>query len=253
VSADEYRELLRDFRGSGLADAPNEIFRPWAEEFACRVRELQDLGLEDGEDLGGKVMRTLRAMQGERKAGFVFGLSRDHSDDWGIRIARARQERERMTSSQPRTVSTKIQIPAEVRAQVVEGADADDTDDDLDVGAFPLLRDAARSKGMVLVGGVVKRDKLDRIRRNFGEHVEWIATDTGGTTAISSLENRVRARSVGAIVVLNGIIGHRHFEPLVEAARASSVPLAYGWRAGKASLAEAFREIEVAMGRVSSA
>ena len=57
----------------------------------------------------------------------------------------------------------------------------------------------------------------------------------------------------GLSAVLNGVIGHKHFEPLVDAARSSAVPFAYGWRAGKATLADAFREIEVALGRAAVA
>ena len=49
---------------------------------------------------------------------------------------------------------------------------------------------------------------------------------------------------VAAIVILEGLAGHKHFEPLVAAARQTGTPLAYGDTAGTGALRKAFSEIE---------
>jgi hypothetical protein len=46
-----------------------------------------------------------------------------------------------------------------------------------------------------------------------------------------------------------GLGGHKHFEPLVAAARQTGTPLAYGDTAGTGALRKAFRAIEQKLGR----
>ena len=55
----------------------------------------------------------------------------------------------------------------------------------------------------------------------------------------------MREGRVAAVVVLEELIGHRHFSPVVDAARHATVPLAYGAKAGKASIVRALHDIEV--------
>jgi hypothetical protein len=96
----------------------------------------------------------------------------------------------------------------------------------------------------VLVGGMVKREKLDRLQERFAIGIEWIDTQRSGMNTVANLENRLRDGRISALVILDGLIGHIHSEPLVQAARRAGVPLAYGDRGGTGSIARAFSEIE---------
>lgn len=78
--------------------------------------------------------------------------------------------------------------------------------------------------------------------------VEWIETSPSSTGSTSALERRVREGRVAAVVILEGLIGHKHYEPVVAAARQAGIPVAYGGRAGTASLRSAFEEIDSGLG-----
>lgn len=109
---------------------------------------------------------------------------------------------------------------------------------------IPLLRSAARRGPVVFVGGVVKQEKVALIQSKYGIEVEWVDTSRDGTRTISAVEKRIRDRRLAAVIVLQGLIGHKHFEPLVAAARQVGTPFAYADKAGLGSVSRAFVEIE---------
>ena len=74
--------------------------------------------------------------------------------------------------------------------------------------------------------------------------LEWIETDQAGTTTTSALEGRLRGGHVAAVVVIEGLVGHRHSEPVVAAAKLAGVPLAFAGTGGLGQLREALESIE---------
>jgi len=72
---------------------------------------------------------------------------------------------------------------------------------------------------------------------------------SSAAASVVSLEGRILDGNVGALVIVEGLGGHKHFEPLVAAARQTGTPLAYGDTAGMGALRKAFREIEQKLGR----
>ena len=171
--------------------------------------------------------------------------------DWVSRAARARRDRDAaLTAPPPKTVSARIVIPDALRAQLARAAEDDDVEPLADL---PKLAAACALRPLVLLGGIVKQEKLDRIRRLLDVDVEWLSTDNGNPQGISALERRVRDRRIGAVVVLEELIGHRHFSPIVDAARESGTPLAYGAKAGKASIGRALQDLEMIVERGASA
>lgn len=236
----EVDALFREFHAmdfDGLADG---LFKPWAEEFACRARGLQARGLADGGELLTRMFRVLTAKAFQRNTRDIFGLARNHHGDWAARVERARREREQLQAGPKGAVATRIVIPEAVRAAV----QAPEEDEAPQWPEMPRLLALNADKPVVLLGGVVKQEKLDRLKRHLGGEVEWIATDNGNPQGIAALERRVREGRVGAVVVLEELIGHRHFAPVVDAARQASVPLTYGAKAGKAAIARALQDVE---------
>jgi hypothetical protein len=93
---------------------------------------------------------------------------------------------------------------------------------------------------LVVVGGVARMERVSFAPREVRDTIEWIDTTRHGTHAIGNLAQRIRARRVGALVMMEGLVGHRHSEPVVGAARVASVPVAYAGKGGRNSLARAF-------------
>jgi hypothetical protein len=93
-------------------------------------------------------------------------------------------------------------------------------------------------------GGVRKATKSSWLGERVDFEVEWIDTSPSSTSSTTVLERRIRDGRIAALVVLDGLVGHKHVEPLIAAARQTSVPVAYAGRGGTASLEQAMLEIE---------
>ena len=242
----EIEGLYREFQSMDFDGLSDGLFKPWAEEFACRARGLQSKGLADGNDLLTRMFRVLTAKAFQRNTRDIFGLARNHHGDWVARAERAKREREQVQAGPaPRAVSTRIVIPEALRAAVA----APEEDEATTWPELPKLLALCVERPLVLLGGVVKQEKLERLKKHLGAEVEWIATDNGNPQGIASLERRVREGRVGAVVVLEELIGHRHFSPVVDAARQVMMPIAYGAKAGKASIVRALQDIEAMLGK----
>jgi len=98
---------------------------------------------------------------------------------------------------------------------------------------------------IVVVGGTGQRSRLDP---ELERRLEWIDTTRQGTIAIGNLTQRIRSGRVAALVLLEGLVGHRHSEPLVGAAREAGIPLAYAGKGGRAALDRALGDV---LGRLS--
>ena len=185
-------------------------------------------------------MRCARGITG------IFGLARDHQGNWEELAGQARMERERLKSRQ-NGLTHKLSIPESI-VQRVEARPSSSPGgaipwDDSQVEDLPRLRAASKVLPVVLVGGLVVNEKLELLRKRFGITPEWIETESG-VKGVMSLETRIRERNVSAVVVLDGLISHKHFEPIVAATRQTGIPLAYGSTAGIGALSKAFMEIE---------
>lgn len=113
------------------------------------------------------------------------------------------------------------------------------------VGDHPQLQAAAADgRPIVVVGGSARRHHDDGIPPALQAHVEWIDTTGQGTHAIGNLEKRIRDGRLAALVVLEGMVSHKHSTPLIQAARATGLPHAYGARGGRATFRRVFAELE---------
>lgn len=116
----------------------------------------------------------------------------------------------------------------------------------------PLLR-RVLSAPVVIVGGVVRSERLEFAPREVMERVEWVDTTRQGTHAIGNLPQRIKAGRVAALILMEGLIGHRHSEPLVHVAREVGLPLVFAGKGGRAALARAFISINQKLDAVESA
>jgi hypothetical protein len=142
------------------------------------------------------------------------------------------------------SLSTKLAVPAALRDKLTSSSSEATAEDDAPLGAFPRLRAASERGRIIIVGGLAKPEALGRLKARLGFEPEWIETDKAGKNGIRKLEGRILDGRVAAVVVLDGLIGHAHFEPLARATRQTGTLLVYGDRAGRASLEKALAAAE---------
>lgn len=225
----EGASLLAELLNHGeFEDVPNDIFRAWAEEYAARARIIQDrVGERDRDAPEVRVIRKLTALASKRGLNDIFGLNRRHRDDWWGRVELARRRR------------------AEITANAGIDGDTPGNNEREQKLHLPGLQQVASKSAVVLVGGEPDAEKLDRVQNRTGIELEWVAgNDAPG------IARRVREGHVGAVVILNGLVGHGSLGPLMDATRFSGVPVAYGWKAGFSSIHAALFELE---GRLAGA
>lgn len=243
--------LVRDVRAMNFEALPVDLFRASIEEFAARARHLQEVhaGRSVDEDAIGRIIRKLTALVGERGLSGIYGLSRSHSADWATLAQEAGRKRERIAAgASARAASSltqRLRIPDALRTQVAKEGSDESEDEDEETGLeLPRLRAASRDGAVVIVGGGVRNEKLERVRRMTEIQIEWVPVEHGGTHAVDVLERRIRDGRLCGLIVLQDLMGHKHYEPLVQAARQKGLACAYGGKAGKASLEKALRELE---------
>jgi hypothetical protein len=248
-------ELVREVRAMNFESIPLDLFRATIEEFAARARLLQDqhAGRTADEEAIGRIIRKLTAVVGERGVTGIYGLSRSHTGNWAQLAQEAARKRDRIAAgASARAASAltqRLRIPDTLRSQVnSKDPDGEEEDEEVDAALdLPRLRAASRDCAVVIVGGGVRNEKLERVRRKTGIQIEWVPVEHGGTHAVDVLERRIRDGRLCGLIVLQDLMGHKHYEPLVQAARMKGLPCVYGGKAGKASLDKALRELEAAL------
>lgn len=243
----EAKALWNELKSLDFETMPVPLFKATAAELAARARVLQDKG-ENAELIPERVIKGLTARTAKRGIKGIHGLAVYHKGDWPDLARKAKADRERLQYGS-NGLTHKLQIPEAVVQRVIENrpvvpsGDGEEPAHDHDVELLPKLQAASKIVPVVLVGGLVENKKLELIQRRFGIEPEWIETENG-VRGVQALEGRILSGNVSAVVVLDGLIGHKHFDPLVDAARQTGTPLVYGDTAGTGALKKAFTEIE---------
>lgn len=110
--------------------------------------------------------------------------------------------------------------------------------------ARKALAALAAERPLVVVGRLGKRERLEALTPELPPDVEWLDTNQHGMAAIGNLDRRIREHRVGALVLMEGCLSHKHTEPLISAARQHGVAFAYANKGGKQSILRALDELE---------
>jgi hypothetical protein len=159
--------------------------------------------------------------------------------------AGARAPRPRVPS--PPGLTAKLQLPAALKAKTQKAAAGATGAVRTERRKLPALQLAAERRKVVIVGGLVKQDKLRAVTAELGFLPEWIETDGAKANAIRGVEGRILDGRIAGVVVLEGVMSHTQVEPLVRATRQTGTPFAYADRGGKASLDRALEELDEAL------
>lgn len=110
---------------------------------------------------------------------------------------------------------------------------------------WPLLAAASQRRPVVIVGGTPVGQVLQHVRHGNALRIEWPEVGKlGGERVVQSLDQRVRAGTVSALVFVQGFLRHSYSETLRGSATARAIRVAYAGTGGKASMVRAFDEIE---------
>ena len=97
---------------------------------------------------------------------------------------------------------------------------------------------------LVVIGALAGRRKDGVLPPPLEERTEWVDTERDGVHAIGNLPQRIRQNRVGAVVILDRAVQHKHTEPIVAAARDTNTPIAFAGKGGNASLLRAVEQLD---------
>lgn len=109
---------------------------------------------------------------------------------------------------------------------------------------LPKLRNRLKRAPLVLAGGLAVEDKLSSMQTRFGVSAEWHEIQESSVRAVTSLVEKIRKGSVGAVICLEGLMAHSAWKDLQDTCKLSGVPFAMGDRAGIGALQQALDVLE---------
>lgn len=192
--------------------------------------------------LGGSI-RTITFMKNESKIeGFIKGLSQSHMDDEWEKIAQISRAKVRKfdddTNYEPaRQEGTSTKKPkSEPRKSEARS---------FDWPALPGVRDRIKQGPLIIVGGIKKNEKISLIQERFGFEPEWHETkNKDGRGNSDALVGRIASGKVGAVLMLEGLMGHAMYNKISDACSRNNIPFALADKGGTASLESAFELME---------
>ncbi len=106
------------------------------------------------------------------------------------------------------------------------------------------LAELLGNRKLVVLGALSGRDRAGRLPPELAARADIVDTERDGVSAIGNLPKRIRQGRVAAVIILDRVIQHKHSEPVLAAARDSSVPVGFAGQGGRASLLRALLQIE---------
>lgn len=231
------QQLLTEIDDLSTDDHPLRL-TPLLQAMAAEIRLWLDRVPSHGDlyhELSGRIpfLGKIRREAGIEE--FVKGLSRDHRADWA-RVAReARAKVKRYDLDAGEAVAPRKDPSGRDKTEVTEKISYVWPD-------WPSLRSLERP--VYLVGGLPKAEKVAQVRERFGIDVQWYAIEASSAKATSALLERVRNGSIGAVVLLEGLVSHTVSDEIRTTCLAEGTPFAFGDRAGIADLSRALEQIE---------
>lgn len=172
---------------------------------------------------------------------YIKGLARDAHGDWE-RISHRSRQRVAQFDADAAASERQPESRAESKPPKKPTGPPEPASNGHHWPELPRLR--CLTKPILLAGGILIPEKLTNVKERFGLDIEWHEIDHDNPRASQALMSRVRAGKVGALILLEGVMRHSTYKPVVEACNNMHVPYAMGDKAGIASLQSAFDDLE---------
>jgi hypothetical protein len=237
----EVEELRQDIK----QQHPTRL-HPLLQAITAEIRMLLDRLPEDNY-LHERLSQCIPAIGGLRVAGdvkeYIQGLAHGSQGDW----TRLSFKNRRRVEAYDRDVAK-----SEVRPEAPPSKPSNGHGKKTEPAPPPVNEhqwpELARLRGLkspiLLAGGILIQEKLANVKERFGFDIEWHEIDHDNPRASQTLVQRIRAGKVGALILLEGVMRHSTYKPVVEACNNTRVPYAMGDKAGIASLQQAFDDLE---------
>lgn len=118
---------------------------------------------------------------------------------------------------------------------------------------FAALVARCAGRKLVVIGALAGRSKERLLPAVLEESTEWVDTERDGVHAIGNLPQRIRQHRVGAVVILDRAVQHKHTDPVLAAARDTDTPVAFAGKGGRASLLRAIEQLDQRLDGVEGA
>lgn len=191
------------------------------------------------EHLNSAIRYLGRVRSEQMVEGYIKGLAYHHKEDWAKLSADGRW----LVSKYDKDTETPLSTP-KGNGKKVNGKDEPEKVA-YQWPEMPYLRSRIKDgRGVLLVGGFKRDEKLRLVQERFGIEPEWYETDPNCPKMSEDAVNRVKGGKVVAVVLLNGFMTHKDFKRVSDVCEAVGIPCTTGERGGVASLESAFVEIE---------
>lgn len=191
-----------------------------------------------------QLIPVLTAMKTEAGiTGFIKGLAYGADYDWARISAECRRQVKRFDQDTTTPISSPTPKSVPKSAPRMEPP----LNPALPWPALPNLRKMLAKQTLVIAGGLVVNEKLDLCQTRFGIKAVWHEIDDS-MPATETLCQRIRSGSVGAVILLEGLIGHKQSNKVVDACRANQTPYMMGDRGGTASIEAALHTLDSKLG-----
>jgi hypothetical protein len=108
-----------------------------------------------------------------------------------------------------------------------------------------------RADRIVILGGQVRRRKLDRWCVASGLQLDWVRMDPSAGHATRALVAQMRVGSIVAIIILDGLADHASLKPVLATSRSLGIPVAYGHKAGIARMRRVLADLDGRLQRLA--
>jgi hypothetical protein len=223
-----------------MTEPIDELLEPLRADYHARRRKV----LSRVDPIEQALHRYMQALELEvaRELAAAHGLKQPAAAVSTLEAARALLNAVQLLPELQATASTS-EATAQKKTLAVSSAPATS-----DLGApWPELTRASKRAPLVIVGGTSPFAKSRLLPKALLDQSEWVDTRHHGTHAIGNLERRIRERRVVALILVEGMVQHRHTDPLVSAARSAQVPCVYAGKGGTLAIKTALDEIEQAL------
>lgn len=227
-------------RGTLKENHPSRLF-PLLQAIVAEARMLMDR-LPEEHSLNnrlGQLMPVLGAMKNEGNvADYVRGLAFRSEGQW----ERLAYENRRKVEQYDRDARGESLPPPKPTPKAK--AEFEKATNPFSWPKLPALRAAMKTKPLVIIGGLVVNEKLDTCATRFGIKPEWLEVDSDAMRSADSAAARVRAGKVSAVILLEGLIGHKTSDKIVDACKSKGIPFVLADKGGIASLESALTTLD---------
>lgn len=215
---------------------------PLLQAMVAEARTCMD-ALPEGHQLNERLSRLMPALGAMKIEGgvqeYIRGLAFGSTGDWH-RISNENRQKVRQFDRD----AAPPEPPKSTPKPVAKKAETEKASVLHTWPKLPWLRDAMKKKPLIIVGGLIVNEKLDLCTNRFGIKLEWHEAEGDSVRAAETMAQRIRSGGPCGVLILEGLLGHKSSDKIINACKAKGIPFAYVDKGGVASIEAGLNTIE---------